>query len=79
MWGTVQLSEGDLRFRLPAGHSRGQRRRHVSYPRALTDLYLNVDARAGARMFEPSAEAPRSAKRIALRARRKQTRELGNL
>ncbi|NUT35949.1 MAG: hypothetical protein HOV79_23080 [Hamadaea sp.] len=51
----------------------------MSYPRAFNDLYVNVDSRVVARMFEPSAEAPRTAKRIALRARRKQTRELGNL
>jgi hypothetical protein len=45
----------------------------------LTDLYLINEALSRMRMSEPLAEAPRSAKRIALRARRKQARQLGNL
>jgi hypothetical protein len=45
----------------------------------LTDLYLINEALSRMRVSEPQAEAPRSAKRIALRARRKQARRLGNL
>ena len=44
----------------------------------LSDLYLMTEVLAKARTTEPLAEAPRTAKRIAMLARRKHARELGN-
>lgn len=55
----------------------GEMKLHQNH--GLTDLYLINEALSRIRMSEPQAEAPRSAKRIALRARRKQARQLGNL
>ncbi|WP_157545608.1 hypothetical protein [Hamadaea tsunoensis] len=45
----------------------------------LTEMYLMNEALTRARMTEPQAEAPRTARRIAMKARRKQARTLGNL
>jgi hypothetical protein len=44
----------------------------------LTDLYLMTEVLAKARTTEPLAEAPRTAKRIAMLSRRKHARQLGN-
>jgi len=51
----------------------------VTYPRALTELFLQDDPRAKARSLNPLAAEPRHAKRIALKARRKQNRDLGTI
>jgi hypothetical protein len=49
----------------------------VTYPRALTELFLQDEPRVMARSVNPTAAEPRTAKRIALKARRKQARDLG--
>ncbi|NUT05724.1 MAG: hypothetical protein HOV76_19820 [Hamadaea sp.] len=51
----------------------------MTYPRALTELFLQDEPRAKGRSISPLAGEPRLAKRIALKARRRQTRDLGTI
>jgi hypothetical protein len=44
----------------------------------LTGVYLMNEALTRARMPGPQAEAPRTAKRIAMKALRQQARQMGN-
>jgi hypothetical protein len=48
-------------------------------PSGLTEMYLLNEALTRARMPEPQAEAPRTAKRVAMKALRKQARQMGTL
>ena len=45
----------------------------------LVEMYLMNEALTRARMPEPQTEAPRTAKRIAMKALRKQARQSGTL
>jgi hypothetical protein len=76
---TVLLKRDSLRSPLPAATARGRTRSTVRYPRALTDLYLYNDGRAKARPHEIFTKETASAKRIAIRVRRKQAHDLGDL